>query len=52
MTYRQVNNPLGAMNAVQRIEDGAFIPMDNENADYQVYQTWLAAGNTPLPPAG
>ncbi len=26
---------------------GAIIPPDSLNADYQAYQVWLAAGNTP-----
>jgi hypothetical protein len=34
---------------VQRTSDGAFIPLDEGNADYQEYQYWLANGNTPLP---
>ncbi|HLP99224.1 MAG TPA: hypothetical protein VK149_12355 [Sideroxyarcus sp.] len=32
-----------------RTEDGAFIPFDPANRDYQEYLKWLAAGNTPLP---
>jgi len=27
------------------------IPNDPENTDWQAYQEWLAASNTPLPPA-
>lgn len=34
---------------VIRSSDGAFIPANPENADYQAYLAWVAAGNTPLP---
>lgn len=33
----------------QRLSDGAFIPLDQSNADCQAYLQWRAAGNTPLP---
>lgn len=32
-----------------RLADGAFIPADPGNTDWQAYQQWLAAGNTPDP---
>jgi hypothetical protein len=36
---------------IQRVSDGAFIPADPENRDYQAYLVWVAAGNTAAPPA-
>lgn len=30
---------------IQRISDGAFIPINDLNTDYQEYKKWLAAGN-------
>ena len=34
---------------VQRLTDGAFIPFDPDNTDYQAYLKWVEAGNTPQP---
>jgi len=36
-------------NCVIRTSDGAAIPFDPDNTDYQAYLKWLADGNTPLP---
>jgi hypothetical protein len=32
-----------------RDADGAFIPFDPDNLDYQAYLAWLAKGNQPTP---
>jgi hypothetical protein len=36
-------------NCVQRINDGAFIPFDPANTDYQAYLAWIEQGNVPEP---
>ena len=38
-----------AMQTVQRMEDGAFIPFDPANRDYQEFLAWQAEGNEPDP---
>jgi hypothetical protein len=36
------------INSVMR-SDGACVPFDPDNKDYQEYLKWVAEGNTPLP---
>jgi len=43
--YKLINNS----NCIFRISDGAYIPKDPANTDYQQYLAWLAESNTPLP---
>lgn len=33
-------------NVIQRHSDGAYIPIDQGNTDYQKYLKWIAEGNT------
>lgn len=36
-------------NYIKRTSDGAMIPFDNANTDYQEYLKWLEQGNEPTP---
>jgi hypothetical protein len=47
--YKLLKNFQGQTGSVLRIVDGASIPFDPANTDYQAYLKWLAEGNTPLP---
>ena len=47
--YKQLINSSGELstNMVYRIADGAYIPFDPDNTDYQAYLKWIEEGNTP-----
>jgi hypothetical protein len=48
--YKQTKTFLGEpAQSVIRTSDGACIPFDPANTDYQAYLKWLAEGNQPLP---
>ena len=54
-TYQQVIDFMTGQvstEVIRRLPDGASIPNDPENTDWQAYLAWLAEGNTPLPPEG
>ena len=38
-----------AQDSVQRLSDGAFIPFNPDNIDYQAFLLWKSEGNEPLP---
>jgi hypothetical protein len=46
--YKLINQSISGQ-IVQRLSDGAFIPMDEQNTDYQAYLKFLAEGGQPLP---
>jgi len=39
----------GDFGGVRRLSDGASIPADPDNTDYQQYLKWLEEGNVPTP---
>ena len=49
MSYKKTKDSEGNVrtNQIKRISDGAWIPFDENNRDYQDYLAWVAEGNTP-----
>lgn len=45
--YKLPNGVIITQDSIERIEDGAIIPFDLGNRDYQDYLAWLDAGNIP-----
>ncbi len=45
--YKLFTPPSG-QESVKRLSDGAFIPFDPANTDYQEYLKWVADGNEPI----
>ena len=50
MTYKKrkdFETGLESTDSIIRKEDGACIPFDSANIDYQAYLKWVEEGNTP-----
>jgi len=45
----KIEKNLNGYDFIFRLADGAFIPFDPANTDYQAYLKWLDEGNTPEP---
>ena len=45
----KIVNLYGKPAVIIRLEDGASIPFNLDNTDYQAYLKWVSEGNTPEP---
>ena len=45
--YKLIKEIKSGNESVTRLSDGACIPFDPDNTDYQAYLKWLDEGNTP-----
>ena len=45
MENYKLTSEFAGVKVVQRLSDGAFIPFDSANTDYQAYLKWLEEGN-------
>jgi hypothetical protein len=51
-SYQYLMDPMTgevATNCIRRLPDGAIVPYDMANIDYQAFLAWEAEGNKPLP---
>ena len=50
ITYKKIKDPFGGdTNQCVMRSDGAIIPLDEANTDYQAYLAWVEDGGVPLP---
>lgn len=47
--YKLVSDIRGETAGIQRLSDGALIPISQGNVDYRAYVAWIDAGNTADP---
>jgi hypothetical protein len=45
----RVNDISGKLDMIKKIDSNYFIPVEEQNYDYQEYLKWVAEGNTPEP---
>jgi hypothetical protein len=46
--YKLIKHPItNEVSMIQRLSDNVFIPLVEDNKDYQAYLKWVEAGNTP-----